>query len=132
VDDLEGLVRVTGSALVDLERLAPNADARIAVAHQAYALALAAAGEPSGASADRLAVGASERLVRDLPDDPRAWAVRAQVLRRVEEDLRGAAAAARRCAGSLPPCAELAWHLVREIEAPRCEGPHVHPGFALH
>lgn len=132
VRDLEGLVRVTAAALADLERLAPNADARLAVAQQAVALAIVAAGEPSGTTADRLAIGISERLVRDQPHDPRAWEVRAQVLRRIEEDLRGAAAAARRCSAEHPPCAELAWQLVREIEAPRCPGAHLRPGFALH
>jgi hypothetical protein len=131
-DDLDGLIRLMTAALTDLERLAPDRDARLAIAQQAYALALSAAGEPAGAAADGLAIGASERLVRDHADDPRAWGLRAQVLRRIQEDLRGAWTAARRCAAEHPPCAELTWQLVREIEVPRCHAADLRPGFALH
>lgn len=131
-DDVDALLAVAVRALGDLERLAPDVESRLAVAHQAYALSLIAADERSGPDADRLALGASERLVRDRPDDPRSWALRAHVLRRVAGDLRAASAAARRCSATHPPCAELAWQLVREIEAPRCKAADLRAGFALH
>ncbi len=131
-DDIDALLGVAVSALVDLEKLAPDVESRLAVAHQAYALAIVAAGEKSGAAADALAIGASERLVRDRPTDPRAWSLRAHVLRRVAGDLPEASLAARRCSATHPPCAELAWQLVREIEAPRCRRIDLRPGFALH
>lgn len=131
-DDVGAIVHIMVGALSDLERLAPDAEARLAFARQAFALSETAAGEAAGVEADRLALGISERLVRDRPDDPRAWGLRAHVLRRVAEDLRGALAAARRCSATLPACGELAWQLVREIEAPRCPAAHLRPGFALH
>lgn len=131
-DDVDALLRIMVAALSDLERLSPDLESRLAVARQAFALSETAAGEPAGVEADRLALGASERLVRDRPDDPRAWSLRAHVLRRVAEDLRGALVAARRCSATLPPCAALAWQLVREIEAPRCPAASLRPGFALH
>jgi hypothetical protein len=131
-DDMDAMLAATVAAMGDLERLAPDLEARVAVVHQSIGLALMATGTGVGSQADQLALGASERLVRDHPADPRAGELRAVALRKIGGDLRGALAAARRCAPVAPGCAEVAAHLVREIETPRCTAADLKPGFALH
>jgi hypothetical protein len=130
-DDLDAMLRIAVEAVTDLEKLAPDVTSRLAMGVQAFSFAQMAAGHPSGPAADALALGSSERLVRDFPGDPRALELRAHVLRRIANDLRGALAAARRCAAA-PACRELAQQLVREIEAPRCRKASIKPGLALH
>jgi hypothetical protein len=131
-DDVDALVRAATRALADLEKLAPDDATRLAVGQQIYALAVMAAGTPPGAETDALTLAMSERLVAKQPKEPRAHALRSLALRRIQGDLQGALREARICGKSHPPCVELAWALVREIEAPRCKASDLRPGFALH
>lgn len=131
-DDVDAMVRAATRALADLERLAPDDKTRLAVGQQIYALAVMAAGTPPGEATDALTLAMSERLVARQPKEPRAHALRSLVLRRISGDLQGALREARICGKDHPPCVELAWALVREIEAPRCKAADLRPGFAVH
>jgi len=131
-DDVDAMVGATTRALADLERVAPDDKTRLAVGQQVYALAVMAAGTAPGRDADALAVAISIRLTQSQPQEPRVHALRSLTLRRIEGDLQGALGEARICGKDHPPCVELAWALVREIEAPRCKAADLRPGFALH
>ncbi len=131
-DDVDAMVAAATRALRDLERLAPDDKTRLAVGQQVYGLAVMAAGTPPGAETDALALSVSESLIAKQPREPRAHALRSLVLRRISGDLQGALREARICGKDHPPCVELAWALVREIEAPRCKAADLRPGFALH
>jgi hypothetical protein len=130
--DVDATLRVAVQGLAQLEPLARHVDTRVGLAMRTHSMAIAATGSAGGEAADAIAVGMSQRLEGDFPDEPRALAVRASVMRRIEGDLAGALARARRCAGALPVCEKLVEALTAELGAPRCAGAELRAGFALH